>query len=60
MAAITGITLHEQSGLKAPTNVARMTAKTGRTVKTRLMCFEAPDIFTATAIGMVTSRYGQV
>jgi len=60
IAATTGLTLHEQSGLKAPTAVARRMAIIGRAVKARLMCFAAPDIFTATAIGMVINKYGQM
>ena len=32
----------------------------GRAVKARLMYFAAPDICTATAIGMVINKYGQM
>jgi len=59
-AATTGITEHEHKGLKAPTKVARIIAITGRAVKARLMYFEASDIFTATPMGMVINKYGQV
>jgi hypothetical protein len=59
-AATTGITEQEHKGLKAPTKVARIIAMTGRAVKARVMYLEAPDIFTATAMGMVMSKYGQV
>lgn len=59
-AAITGITPHEQKGLKAPTRVASKIAVIGPASKARFMYFEAPDIFTATAIGMVITRYGQM
>jgi hypothetical protein len=59
-AATTGMTEHEQSGLKAPTRVASIIAITGRAVNARLIYFEAPDIFTATAMGMVINKYGQV
>jgi len=59
-AAITGITPHEQKGLKAPTRVASKIAVIGPASKARFICFEAPDIFTATAIGIVITRYGQM
>ena len=55
-AAITGITPHEQNGENAPTIVARKMAVTGPASKARLMYFEAPDMFTATAIGIVITR----
>ena len=54
--AITGMTPQEQKGLKAPTIVARMMALNGLAANARLMCFEAPDICTATARGIVTNR----
>jgi len=60
MAATTGTTLHEHSGLKAPTKVARMMATMGRAENAWLIYFDAPVIFTATAIGMVINRYGQI
>jgi hypothetical protein len=59
-AAMTGITPHEQKGLKAPTRVASNIAVIGPASKARFMCLEAPDIFTATAIGIVNARYGQM
>jgi hypothetical protein len=55
-AAITGTTEHEHSGLKAPTRVAKRMATIGRAVKARSIYLEAPDILTATAMGIVTSR----
>jgi len=55
-AAITGITPHEQKGLKAPTSVASKIAAIGPASKARFICFEAPDILTATAIGIVITR----
>ena len=54
--AITGITVHEHNGLNAPTRVDSITAKIGRAVSTLVICLDAPDIFTATEIGIVTSR----
>jgi hypothetical protein len=60
MAATTGITLHEHKGLKAPTAVASKIAMIGRAVKARWIYLAAPDICTATAIGMVINKYGQV
>jgi hypothetical protein len=59
-AATTGMTEQEHKGLNAPTKVARKIAVIGRAVKARLMNLAAPDIFTATAMGIVISRYGQV
>ena len=55
-AAMTGITPQEQKGLKAPTMVARRIAVIGLASKARLIYLEAPDIFTATARGIVTNR----
>jgi hypothetical protein len=54
------MTEQEHNGLNAPINVARKMAMMGRALKARSIYFEAPDIFTATAIGIVISRYGQV
>jgi hypothetical protein len=58
--ATTGITPHEQNGLKAPTTVASPIAVRGRARRARSMYFEAPDMRTATARGMVRTRYGQM
>jgi hypothetical protein len=55
-AATMGITPQEQKGLKAPTAVANTMATTGRARKAPSMYLEAPDIRTATAMGMVTSK----
>ena len=55
-AATTGMTEQEHSGLKAPNKVAKIIARIGWAAKTRLIYFEAPDIFTATAMGIVISR----
>ena len=55
-AAMTGITPQEQKGLKAPTTVARKMAAIGPASKARFTYLEAPDIFTATAKGIVTNR----
>jgi hypothetical protein len=54
--AITGMTPQEQKGLKAPTTVARAMAVNGLVPNARLMYLEAPDIWIATARGIVTSR----
>jgi hypothetical protein len=59
-AAITGMTEDEHNGLNAPKKVARKIATIGRAVKARLMYLDIPDIFTPTAMGIVSSRYGQV
>jgi len=56
MAATTGTTLHEQSGLKAPTAVAKTIAIIGRAVNARLMYFATPDILTTTAMGIVINK----
>jgi hypothetical protein len=53
---ITGITPHEQNGLNAPTIVASNTDSSGFLPKAFLINFEAPERFTATASGIVTSR----
>ncbi len=53
---MTGITPHEQNGLNAPTAVAKMIAIIGRARRNLLIYFEAPDIRTATANGIVTSK----
>jgi len=55
-AAMTGMTPQEQKGLKAPTMVARRMAVTGPASKARLMYLETPDMFTATAMGIVITR----
>ena len=55
-AAMIGITPQEQKGLKAPTTVARRIAAIGPASKARFIYLEAPDIFTATARGIVTNR----
>ena len=55
-AAMTGITPQEQKGLNAPTMVARRMAVIGLASKARFIYLEAPDIFTATARGIVTNR----
>jgi len=56
IAATTGMTLHEQRGLNAPTTVAKTIATSGRAENARLIYFEAPDICTATAMGMVINK----
>ena len=53
---ITGITPHEQSGLNAPTMVAKKIATSGFLLNALVMNRDAPDTFTATEIGMVMSR----
>ena len=42
--AITGMTPHEQKGLKAPTRVANKIAVSGRASNARLIYLDAPDI----------------
>ena len=58
--AITGITPHEQNGLKAPIMVANTMAVTGFLFSALLIYFEAPETLTKTATGMVITRYGQI
>jgi len=57
---ITGMTPHEQNGLKAPTTVARNTEMNGLPAKALVINFEAPDNLITTAMGMVIRRYGQI
>jgi hypothetical protein len=60
IAQITGITPQEQKGLKAPMAVAARIAMSGRASNTRPILSEIPDILTATAMGIVISRYGHM
>ena len=53
---ITGITPHEQKGLKAPTMVARNMETMGFLLRALFMYFEAPDRLITTARGIVTRR----
>lgn len=57
---ITGITPHEQKGLKAPTMVASSTERSGFLPNALDIYLDVPEIFTSTASGIVTSRYGQM
>jgi hypothetical protein len=58
--AITGITPHEQNGLKAPIRVAINMAIKGFLLSARVIYAEAPDKFTNAARGTEIRRYGQM
>ena len=53
---ITGITPHEQKGLKAPMQVARKTEIIGFLLNALVIYFEAPEMLTITDMGMVIRR----
>jgi hypothetical protein len=53
---ITGITPQEQNGLNAPIMVANKTDINGDLANAFFIYFEAPEIFTITARGMVIRR----